>query len=193
MNRCSWCSDDEAYIAYHDGEWGRPQHDDVKLFELLTLEGMQAGLSWITILKKREAFRLAFCGFDAARVAAFGEEDIARLMADAGIVRSRRKIAAAIGNARAFMQVQRDAGSFDRFIWSYVDFSPIVNAPAPGNVPSSTELSERISRDLKARGFRFVGPTIVYSFMQAAGLVNDHEQDCALCGRRGEEVPSRTE
>lgn len=193
MNRCSWCSDDEAYIAYHDGEWGRPQHDDVKLFELLTLEGMQAGLSWITILKKREAFRRAFCGFDAARVAAFGEEDIARLMADAGIVRSRRKIAAAIGNARAFMQVQRDAGSFDRFIWSYVDFSPIVNAPEPGNVPSSTELSERISRDLKARGFRFVGPTIVYSFMQAAGLVNDHEQGCALCGRRGEEVPSRTE
>lgn len=193
MNRCSWCSDDEAYIAYHDGEWGRPQHDDVKLFELLTLEGMQAGLSWITILKKREAFRRAFCGFDAVRVAAFGEEDIARLMADAGIVRSRRKIAAAIGNARAFMQVQRDAGSFDRFIWSYVDFSPIVNAPEPGNVPSSTELSERISRDLKARGFRFVGPTIVYSFMQAAGLVNDHEQGCALCGRRGEEVPSRTE
>ena len=193
MNRCSWCSDDEAYIAYHDGEWGRPQHDDVKLFELLTLEGMQAGLSWITILKKREAFRRAVCGFDAVRVAAFGEEDIARLMADAGIVRSRRKIAAAIGNARAFMQVQRDAGSFDRFIWSYVDFSPIVNAPEPGNVPSSTELSERISRDLKARGFRFVGPTIVYSFMQAAGLVNDHEQGCALCGRRGEEVPSRTE
>lgn len=193
MNRCSWCSDDEAYIAYHDCEWGRPQHDDVKLFELLTLEGMQAGLSWITILKKREAFRRAFCGFDPARVAAFGEEDFARLMADAGIVRNRRKIAAAIGNARAFVNVQREAGSFDRFIWSYVDFIPRVNAPAPGNVPSSSGLSERISRDLKARGFRFVGPTIVYSFMQAAGLVNDHEQGCALCGRRREEAHSRAE
>lgn len=178
--RCSWCTDDADYIAYHDNEWGRPQHDDRRLFELMILEGMQAGLSWLCVLKKREAFRRAFAGFDPERVAAFGEEDVRRLLGDAGIVRNRRKILASIGNARAFLAVRREFGSFDRFIWSYVDFKPIVGAPARGEAPAHTPLAREISAELKRRGFSFMGPTITYSFMQAAGLVNDHERGCCL-------------
>lgn len=180
--RCTWCSDDADYIAYHDNEWGRPVHDDRHLFELIILEGMQAGLSWLTILKRRPAFRRAFCDFDPERVAAFDESDVDRLMADAGIIRNRRKILSAIGNAHAFLAIQREFGSFDRYIWSFVDFKPIINRPLPGCVPASTPLAEEISRDLRARGFKFVGATIVYSFMQAAGLVNDHDAQCFLCG-----------
>ena len=180
--RCTWCTDDADYIAYHDGEWGRPVHDDRHLFELIILEGMQAGLSWLTILKKRPAFRRALCDFEPGRVAAFDENDVDRLMCDAGIIRNRRKILAAISNARAFLAIQNEYGSFDRYIWGFVDFKPIVNRPAPGCAPASTPLAEKISRDLKARGFRFAGATIVYSFMQSAGLVNDHDTQCFLCG-----------
>ena len=180
--RCTWCNGDPDYVAYHDNEWGRPLHDDRALFELIILEGMQAGLSWLTILKKREAFREAFCDFDPARVAELNESDVERLMQFPGIIHNRRKILCAISNARAFMAIQREYGSFDRFIWSFVDYKPIVNAPAPGKVLASTPLSERISKELKARGFKFVGAVIVYSFMQAAGLVNDHEKQCYLCG-----------
>lgn len=180
--RCTWCTNDAEYIAYHDNEWGRPTHDDGRLFELLILESMQAGLSWITILKKREAFRKAFCGFDPARVAAFDENDVERLMNDAGIIRNRRKLLCAIGNARAFIEIQKEFKSFDAFIWRYVDYKPLINAPAPGCAPAFTPLAQEISAELKARGFKFMGATIVYSFMQAAGLINDHEKQCFLCG-----------
>ena len=183
MKRCRWADPNlELYIAYHDNEWGRPEHDDRKLFEMLILEGFQAGLSWLTILKKREAFRRAFDGFQPDVVAQYGPEKVEALMADAGIVRNRRKILAAIGNARAFLAIQNEYGSFDRYIWGFVDFKPIVNRPEPGCAPASTPLAEKISRDLKARGFRFAGATIVYSFMQSAGLVNDHDTQCFLCG-----------
>lgn len=181
--RCSWCTDDGEYRAYHDREWGRPQHDDRRLFELLILEGMQAGLSWLTVLKKREAFRRAFAEFEPARVAGFDGDDEERLMGDAGIVRNRRKILAAIGNARAFVAVQREFGSFDRFIWRYTGYRALVCAPGRGAAPAHTPLAEEISAELYRRGFRFVGPTITYSFMQAAGLVNDHERGCWLAGR----------
>ena len=177
--RCAWAGSDPLYIDYHDNEWGRPVHDDRKLFEMLILEGMQAGLSWITILKKREAFRAAFDNFDPARVALYGEETLAALMENRGIVRNRRKLAAAVDNARAFLAVQRQYGSFDAFIWRYVDGVPIIGSPASeADLPASTLLSERISRDLKRLGFRFVGPTIVYSFMQAVGMVDDHVERC---------------
>ena len=177
--RCAWTGSDPLYIDYHDNEWGRPVHDDRKLFEMLILEGMQAGLSWITILKKREAFRAAFDNFDPARVALYGEETLSSLMENRGIVRNRRKLAAAVDNARAFLAVQRQYGSFDAFIWRYVDGVPIIGSPASeADLPASTLLSERISRDLKRLGFRFVGPTIVYSFMQAVGMVDDHVERC---------------
>ncbi len=177
--RCPWCGDDPLYVAYHDTEWGMPQHDDRVLFEFLLLEGAQAGLSWITVLRKRDNYRRAFSGFDAHRVAAFGEAEMARLMADPGIIRNRAKIAAAIGNARAYLEVQDQFGSFDRYLWSFVDGVPIQNAwQHPGEVPAQTALSERLSRDLRARNFKFVGSTICYAFMQAVGLVNDHLCTC---------------
>lgn len=177
--RCEWAGSDPVYTAYHDKEWGRPLHDDRRLFEMLILEGMQAGLSWITILRKRENFRRAFDGFDPAKVAEYGEKKIAGLLADEGIIRNRLKINAAVTNARAFLEVQREFGSFDSFIWSYVDNTPIVNSPKTlADVPASTPLSDRISRDLKKRGFKFVGSTIVYSFMQAVGMVDDHVISC---------------
>lgn len=178
-HRCEWAGDDPVYIAYHDTEWGRPLHDDRKLFEMLILEGMQAGLSWITILKKRENFRRAFDNFDPVKVAGYGDKKIAALLTDEGIIRNRLKINAAVTNARAFLEIQREFGSFDSFIWSYVDNTPVINKPKTlANVPVSTPLSDRISRDLKKRGFKFVGSTIIYSFMQAIGMVDDHVISC---------------
>jgi DNA-3-methyladenine glycosylase I len=177
--RCPWCGDDPLYQRYHDTEWGVPVRDDGKLFEFLILEGAQAGLSWITILKKREAYRQAFAGFDPEVVARYGKKDIERLLANPGIVRNRLKIESSIGNARAFLDVQAKHGSFDAYIWNFVDGEPIVNRfKTLAEVPASTPLSETISKDLKKRGFKFVGPTIVYAHMQATGMVNDHLVDC---------------
>jgi DNA-3-methyladenine glycosylase I len=165
--------------AYHDREWGVPLHDDDKLFEFLILEGMQAGLSWRTILYKRENFRRAFHGFNAARVARYGERDIRRLLADAGIIRNRLKIRAAVNNARRFLEVRKEFGSFDRYIWGFVRGKPICNRLRTfRDMPAKTPLSDLISRDLKARGFKFVGSTVVYAHMQATGMVNDHLVSC---------------
>lgn len=179
ISRCEWAGNDPVYIAYHDNEWGRPEHDDRKLFEMLILEGMQAGLSWITILRKRENFRKAFDNFDPKKVAKYTDKKIAALLADEGIIRNKLKINAAVTNSAAFLEIQREFGSFDRFIWSYVGNTPIVNRPKTlADVPASTPLSDKISKDLKKRGFKFVGTTIVYSFMQAVGMVDDHVAGC---------------
>lgn len=179
LYRCPWCGEDPLYIAYHDEEWGVPCHDDRKLFEFMILEGAQAGLSWITILRKRESYRRAFADFDAEAVARFGDADIARLLADPGIVRNRLKIGAAIGNAGAFLRVREEFGSFDAYYWSFVGNKPIRNAwRSLSEVPAETDISRAISRDLRKRGFRFVGPTIVYAHMQAMGLVDDHLISC---------------
>lgn len=175
---CPWAKG-EVYIAYHDQEWGVPLHDDQRLFEMLILEGMQAGLSWITILKKRPAFRRAFDGFDPQKVAMYDEEKIACLLQDKEIVRNRLKIRAAVGNAAAFLQVQREFGSFDAYIWSFTDGKQIVNRwEKIEEMPATSQLSDEVSRDLKHRGFRFVGSTICYSFMQAIGMINDHMVWC---------------
>lgn len=177
MTRCRWADpNSELYLAYHDHEWGRPEHDDRKLFEMLTLESFQAGLSWLTILKKREAFRAAFDHFQPEVVAGYGPEKVEALMGDAGIVRNRRKIQAAIGNARVFLAIQQEFGSFDRYLWGFTGGEVIVNTDDVFR--ASTELSDQISGDLKRRGMRFVGTTIVYSFLQAVGVVNDHELAC---------------
>jgi len=166
-------------LDYHDREWGVPVHDDVALFEFLTLEGAQAGLSWATILNKRDNYRRAFAGFAPDKVARFNVRSVARLMADAGIVRNRLKVESTISNARAFLLVQEEFGSFDAYIWAFVDGVPRVNAfERLADLPASTAISDRMSKDLKKRGFRFVGTTICYAFMQAAGLVNDHEVGC---------------
>ena len=177
--RCDWCGTDPLYVRYHDEEWGTPLHDDQRLFEALVLDGAQAGLSWLTILRKREAYRRAFDGFDAARVARYTGADVARLLADPGIVRNRLKVASAIANARAFLAVREEFGSFDTYLWRYVDGRPVQNAwRALGELPASTPLSDRVSKDLKARGFNFVGSTIVYAMMQGIGMVNDHVVGC---------------
>ena len=177
--RCAWCSADPLYRAYHDTEWGLPLHDERALFELLTLEGAQAGLSWFTILKKREGYRRAFDNFDAERIARYTDADVARLMADAGIVRNRLKIESTITNARAALGLRESGGGLDGYFWNFVDGRPIVNAPADlSQVPACTPLSDTISKDLKKRGFRFVGSTIIYAHMQAMGMVNDHTTDC---------------
>ncbi len=177
--RCGWCGTDPLYVAYHDTEWGVPVHDDRMLFEFLILEGAQAGLSWITILKKREAYRRAFAGFDAGKVARFGPRQVARLLADVGIVRNRLKIEAAINNAQRFLAVQEEFGSFDEYVWRFVDGRPIVNRwKTLKQVPASTPASDALSKDLKARGFKFVGSTICYAHMQATGMVNDHLTGC---------------
>lgn len=177
--RCPWAGDLPIYIAYHDHEWGRPMHDDQKLFEMLILEGMQAGLSWITVLKKREAFRTAFDGFDPVKVALYGEEKIQELLANEKIIRNRLKVNAAVTNARAFLEVQKQYGSFDQFIWAYVEHTPIQNHwERMEEIPAKTPLSDQISKDLKKMGFRFVGSTIIYAFMQATGMVNDHLTGC---------------
>ncbi|WP_428569548.1 MAG: DNA-3-methyladenine glycosylase I [Solidesulfovibrio sp. DCME] len=177
--RCPWCGSDPLYVGYHDREWGKPEHDDRKLFELLLLEGAQAGLSWYTILKRREGYRAAYDGFDPALVAAYGPDKLAALAADARIVRNRAKIAASVANAKAFVAVREAFGSFDAYLWRFVDGRPVVgNWSAIGQVPATTPLAASLSRDLKARGFGFVGPTIVYAFLQATGLVNDHLTGC---------------
>ena len=165
---------------YHDEEWGRPVHDDRLLFEMLTLEGAQAGLSWSTILRKRAGYQRAFAGFDPRKVARFDARRRAALMRNPGIVRNRLKIAATVGNARAFLAVQREFGSFDRYLWSFVDGRPIVSRRAGGKLPARTALSDRVSKDLLKRGFRFVGTTIVYAYLQAVGVVDDHGRDCFL-------------
>ncbi len=177
--RCDWCGTDPLCVAYHDEEWGVPVHDDRTWFEFLLLEGAQAGLAWITILRKREAYRRAYDGFDPETVARFGDDKVAELLADAGIVRNRLKIAASISNARAFLEVQEQFGSFDAYMWGFVDGRPIQNRwRTMAELPAVTPLAEVLSKDLKRRGFRFVGPTIVYAHMQATGMVNDHLVGC---------------
>lgn len=185
LDACPWCGQDPLYRRYHDTEWGVPVHDDAVLFEFLILEGAQAGLSWITVLRKREHYRRAFDHFDAERVAAFDAARVETLLQDPGLIRNRLKMESAVSNARAFLEVQAQFGSFDRYIWGFVDGRPIVNRFASTvEVPAVTPLAETISRDLKRRGFRFVGPTIVYAHMQATGMVNDHLVTCprhAVC------------
>ncbi|TVR74845.1 MAG: DNA-3-methyladenine glycosylase I [Spirochaetaceae bacterium] len=177
--RCEWCGTDPLYVAYHDDEWGVPVHEDRLLFEFLILEGAQAGLSWLTILKKRENYRKAFDGFDVERVARYTEEDVVRLLADPGIVRNRLKIESAIRNARGVLAIQQEYGSFEAYLWRYVDGIPRRNAwRSLAEVPVKTELSDMMSRDLKKRGFNFTGSTICYAYMQAVGMVNDHTVDC---------------
>lgn len=178
--RCSWCLGSPEYIRYHDEEWGRPVYEDQKIFEFLVLESAQAGLSWLTILRKREGYRKAFAGFDPEKVARFTEQDVERLMQDPGIIRNRQKIAAAIGNARIFLEIQKEHGSFSDYIWGFLpDRKPIVNQwKDHSSTPASTELSDRISAELKKRGFKFFGTTICYAHMQATGMVNDHIIDC---------------
>ena len=179
MKRCAWAGSDPLYVTYHDEEWGVPAHDDRHLFEMLILEGAQAGLSWITILRKREAYRKAFAGFDPAKVAKFDARKIERLMQDEGIVRNRLKIEGAVRNARAFLDVRREFGSFDRYIWQFIGGVPKQNArKSMKDVPPTTPESDAMSKDLKKRGFTFVGSTICYAFMQATGMVNDHTVDC---------------
>jgi len=177
--RCGWVGTDPLYVAYHDQEWGVPVHDDRKLFEMLVLEGAQAGLSWITILRRREGYRRAFDGFDPARVAAYGEDKVEALLQDTGIIRNRAKVRSAINNAQRFLEVQRELGSFDAYVWGFVDGQPIKNAfAALGDVPAKTAVSDALSKDLVMRGFSFVGSTIMYAHMQATGMVNDHTLDC---------------
>jgi DNA-3-methyladenine glycosylase I len=177
--RCAWAGTDPLYVAYHDEEWGVPVHDDRVLFEFLVLEGAQAGLSWITILRKRDAYRRAFDGFDPAKVARYDARKVASLLGDAGIVRNRAKIESAVRNARAFLRVQEEFGSFDAYQWRFVDGRPVQNRRrAMKDIPPRTAQSDAFSKDLKERGFNFVGSTIVYAHMQAVGMVNDHVVDC---------------
>jgi DNA-3-methyladenine glycosylase I len=180
VTRCEWAAgSSELMLAHHDDEWGVPSHDDVHLFEMLTLEGAQAGLSWSTILSKREGYRRAFAGFDPVKVAAFGAKDVERLLADPGIVRNRLKVESTVNNAARVLEVQEADGSFDAYLWSFVDGEPIVNHwRSLEEIPAETELSKAISKDLKRRGFRFVGPTVMYAFMQSVGMVDDHTEDC---------------
>jgi DNA-3-methyladenine glycosylase I len=177
--RCTWAGEQPLMQAYHDKEWGTPQHDDRVLFEFLILEGAQAGLSWSTILNKRDNYRRAFHQFDPARVARYGDKDRERLLGDAGIVRNRLKIDAAIGNAKAYLELCKTEGSLDAWLWHWVDGKPLVNRWRESKqVPAKTELSDRISKDLQKRGFRFVGSTIIYAYLQAVGVVNDHLTGC---------------
>ena len=177
--RCDWCKHDPLYQKYHDEEWGVPLFDDKSLFEFLVLEGAQAGLSWLTILRKREGYRQAFAHFDPNKVARFGESDVARLLGDANIVRNRLKIQAAISNAKAFLRVQEEFGSFANYQWRFVDGVPIVNQYQKlSDIPAKTTLSDTISKDMKQRDFKFVGSTIIYAHLQAVGVVNDHVVDC---------------
>jgi DNA-3-methyladenine glycosylase I len=179
LTRCEWAGSDPLYVTYHDEEWGVPVHDDRKLFEFIILEGAQAGLSWITILKRREGYRRAFDGFDPAKVALYNDEDVARLLAGEGIIRNRAKVRSAIQNAQAFLRIQDEFGSFDKYIWGFVDGKPLVNRfESMSDIPARTELSDAISKDLKKRGFSFVGSTIMYAHMQATGMVNDHVISC---------------
>src|SRR5690606_4454409 len=179
MKRCDWVSTDELYINYHDNEWGKPVYDDATIFEFLVLESFQAGLSWITILKKREHFRDAFDQFDYKKIAYYSEEKVDALMQNAGIVRNRLKILATINNAQRFLEVQKEFGTFSAYIWSFVGGKPLVNSfKSIKEVPATTEISDVLSKDLKKRGFKFLGSTVVYAHMQATGMVNDHIVDC---------------
>ena len=179
QKRCFWVSEDPLYIEYHDKEWGTPVYDDDTLFEFLLLESFQAGLSWITILKKRENFRVAFDYFDYKKIANYNQDKFEELLENAGIIRNKLKIKSAITNAQLFISIQKEFGSFSKYIWSYVEGKPIVNSfKTRKDVPATTMLSDRISKDLKKRGFKFVGSTIIYAFMQATGMVNDHTTDC---------------
>lgn len=179
MNRCPWCGNDELYVRYHDEEWGVPVHDDKKHFEFLVLESAQAGLSWLTILRKRENYRKAYDGFDPVKVARYDEKKVEELMSDSGIIRNRRKIESSINNARCFLKIQEEFGSFDKYIWSFVNNRPVKNQWTDiSQVPARSELSDRVSKDLKSRGFRFLGSTIIYSHLQATGLINDHLVSC---------------
>lgn len=180
--RCTWCLGNDLYLRYHDEEWGVPSHDDRHLFEMLILEGAQAGLSWLTILKKRDNYRRAYHDFDAKRIARYGERDVTRLMSDAGIVRNRLKVAASIQNARATLAVQKEFGSLDAFLWQFVNGKPIQNRRrAMSDIPARTAESDAMSKALLKRGFKFVGSTICYAFMQAVGMVNDHLVTCPSC------------
>ena len=177
IKRCTWPGNDPLYMDYHDNEWGKPVHDDKKLFEFLILESAQAGLSWITILRRREGYRKAFADFDVQKVATFTEDDVERLMQDTGIIRNRAKIESAVNNAQKFIEVQKEFGSFDKYMYSFMpDGKPIVNHTH--QIPASTPISDAISKDMKKRGFKFFGTTIAYAHMQAVGMVNDHLPDC---------------
>jgi DNA-3-methyladenine glycosylase I len=178
--RCEWAKD-EPNIKYHDKEWGRPQHNDQKLFEFLILEGAQAGLSWTTILKRRDGYRTAFCDFDVQIVSKYTKKHVEKLLKDESIIRNKLKINSAINNAKQFLKIQEEFGSFDNYLWGFVDYKPIKNKfKKLSDLPASTEISEKLSKDLKKRGFNFVGPTICYAFMQAIGMVNDHTSQCFL-------------
>lgn len=179
LPRCPWCQGSDAYKAYHDDEWGRPQHDDGVLFEFLILEGAQAGLSWSTILAKRDGYRRVFTDFDAGKLARWPDAKLEKALLDPGIVRNRLKVISVRSNARAFLAVQKEAGSFDRYLWNWVGGEPVLNTwSASAQVPARTDLSDRISKDLLKRGFKFVGSTIVYAYLQAMGVVNDHLVSC---------------
>ena len=192
MPRCVWADSQPHMQRYHDREWGKPVHDDRRLFEMLLLEGAQAGLSWETVLQRREGYRRAFAGFDPVKVATFGRDKQAALLRDVGIIRNRLKIEAAVSNARAFLAVQNEFGSFDRYVWQFVEGAPLVNGwKRSSDVPATSPESDRLSKDLKKRGFRFVGSTIMYAFMQAVGMVNDHTLDCFLAGKRPRRRPLR--
>ena len=180
MNRCNWAKD-EPNTTYHDKEWGRPQHDDTKLFEFLILEGAQAGLSWTTILKRRDGYRKAFSDFDVLKVSKYTQKRVGKLLQDESIIRNKLKVNSAINNAKQFLKVQSDFGSFDEYLWGFVNHKPIKNKfKKLSDIPASTEISEKLSKDLKKRGFNFVGPTICYALMQATGMVNDHTSNCHL-------------
>ena len=184
--RCSWCLSDEAYIRYHDEEWGVPVHDDRTLFEMIILEGAQAGLSWLTVLRKRESYRAAFDHFDAKKISRYDARKVKALLADPGIIRNRLKVAAAIENAKAFLVAQKEFGTFDKFIWQFVGGRPLVaeRKKVGGEPVASTEVSDAMSKELKKRGFKFVGTTICYAFMQAVGMVNDHAPGCFRASKR---------
>ena len=183
MNRCKWAKD-EPNITYHDKEWGRPQHDDTRLFEFLILEGAQAGLSWVTILKRRDGYRKAFSDFDALKVSKYTQKRVEKLLQDESIIRNKLKVNSAINNAKAFLKVQVEFGSFDEYLWGFVNHKPIKNKfKKLSDIPASTEISEKLSKDLKKRGFSFVGPTICYALMQATGMVNDHTIQCFMHGK----------
>lgn len=179
MNRCDWCGTDQLYIKYHDEEWGVPVHDDRKHFEFLVLESAQSGLSWLTILRKRENYRIAYDDFDPEKVAKYGEAKINELLSNAGIIRNRAKIESSVNNAQRFLEIQKEFGSFDSYIWGFTDRKPVVNSyQSISEIPATSELSDKIAKDLKKRGFKFLGSVTVYSHIQATGLVNDHIDTC---------------
>ncbi len=181
--RCSWAGTDPLYVKYHDTEWGVPVYDDQKLFEFLVLESAQAGLSWITILRKRENYRKAFAGFDPKKVARFDEKKIATLLQNEGIIRNNLKIRAAINNAQRFLEIQKEFGSFSKYMWAFVGHKPIQNKRKAGSIPATTEISDAFAKDMKKRGFKFLGSTVLYAHMQAVGMVNDHVNTC-LCYKK---------